>query len=99
MHNIAMAAPAIERPSYYRITNFPQKLLDQAYENINTCKVKNKTTKRSKDDLLRYLKYQKSNMSEWKNFWEEINKRQSIRKNNILDVIPELIEYDIRSRV
>lgn len=99
MHNISMAAPAIEHPSYYRITNFPQKLLDQAYENINTCEVKNKITKRSKDDLLRYLKHQKSDMSEWKNFWEEINKRQSIRKNNILGVIPELIEYDIRSNV
>jgi hypothetical protein len=99
MHNISMDAPAIDYPSYYRITNFPQKLLDQAHENINTCEVKNKITKRTKDELLQYLTYQKSDMSEWKNFWEEINKRQSIRKNNILGVIPELIEYDIRSNV
>jgi len=92
-NNISYDATAIEHPSYYRITNFPQKLLDQAYENINTCEVKNKITQRSKEDLLNYLKHQKSDMSEWNKFWEEILKRQSIRKNNILDVIPELTNH------
>lgn len=93
LHNIALELCIIDRPNYYRINNFPQPLLDSALENVNNIKVKNKCSLETTEILINFLKSHKSNMTLWKEFWNEINLRQSIRKNNILHVIPELKDY------
>jgi molybdenum cofactor biosynthesis enzyme MoaA len=84
----------IDNPRIYRTMNLPQGLLDSS---LNKLEQLNPTQKRSRDQLngiIQYLKSHTSDMELWDEFWHMTYMRQSIRKNSILDVFPELSNYE-----
>jgi sulfatase maturation enzyme AslB (radical SAM superfamily) len=84
----------IEDPPIYNTLNLPQGLLDASIEKLSKLEIKSSYTQTSLQNLTNYLKSNSSDMTHWEDFWHMIYKRQSVRKNNVLDVFQELSNYE-----
>jgi sulfatase maturation enzyme AslB (radical SAM superfamily) len=92
--NISMTLCSIDNPQIYRITNLPQGLLDSSLERLLALDVQNRLTREQLLGITTYLTNSLSDMSQWNDFWHMIYRRQGIRHNNVLDVFPELSNYE-----
>jgi MoaA/NifB/PqqE/SkfB family radical SAM enzyme len=95
--NLFLLLNILQNPRYLQIDVLPAQLHEQALDLL----VKTKTTLSNPeivsnlDNLINVLKQIKSvhGSQYWDDFLNDINLRESIRNNSILDVIPELKNY------
>jgi hypothetical protein len=68
--------------------------LDSSLERLLALDVQNRLTREQLLGITTYLTNSLSDMSQWNDFWHMIYRRQGIRHNNVLDVFPELSNYE-----
>jgi MoaA/NifB/PqqE/SkfB family radical SAM enzyme len=87
----------VDLPSYFQLEVYPSKLHQQALDQLLTARDQliDKKLVSDLDMLIEKLKNieSKYQTKAWDEFIKNIKMRESIRNNNIIDVIPELQEY------
>ena len=84
----------LHSPDIYQPNNLPKDLLDiskKRLQNVKTEFVNQESNKKLSD--LMTLCDEPGTKSNWKNFCDEIQMRDTYRKNNITNIIPEIKEY------
>ena len=90
-HNYPFNYDFLQIPPIMQVKNFPQQLIDLAKQNLTNINDLNGHANKILSVLnsLELL----NDQIEWQKFKDEINMKDKFRKNNILDVVPELIPY------